>query len=376
MGTTASKGASSSVRTELRHVFARELADVTSVVNHIVSVDNKFVAPDYNFLTRDTCNSYTFALQSQLSKHLKVDVQELHDSLILIPTQDRVATGSNNRVINKSQLCDVVSKHYIKILYVLCLVKYVYNLEHAGDYSIAGIIRRNVRTVGDLLEVNYCSLQQREYNRVDKRVDFGALKGMRFFVDNFLSPEEHSDFLKHLKMVVSRRVNSAAIDRLACADGILSRDDYQSFYGKPPVCPKNDLRVLAVNQDDKEDLLFDVSPFNPVLSSTMCMSKKKLVVQLGSDDKTTKDIRAAHDKMHANYVDNLDQVNQLLDRFVQKKTTKGSTEFTLRTIDDKELADIVSAVKRIVIKFYVKSVLDYQTLLDLCRRAPGVEMEA
>jgi hypothetical protein len=361
MGGKASKSAMSSK--ELKHVFASELQTVTDVIDHVLRSDNTFVAEDYNFLTRETCDRYTFVLQSQLNRHLKIDVQHLHDSVILVPKAERVAASDQKTVIDKKELCQTIAQHYVKLLYVLCLVKYVYDVENSGDFSVAGIVRRNTRRVGDLLEVNYCSLPQKDYERKDKRVHFGALKGLQFLVEHFLAPEEQRTFLAQLRMIVARSANPDALQRIACHDvNLLRPRDYQALYGpmtlrcpKTAVAPENDRPAAA-------DMAFHVAPFNPILSSDVCMSKKKIVVQLSASKPTA----LAYERLHKRYAENVRDVEALLARLVAKKKTGA---YELRVISDAELDAIVADVKSIVAKFFLASVLDYQRLLDVAREA-------
>lgn len=356
MGGKASKSAVS--KKELKHVFASELHIVSDIIDHVIGDDNKFVAEDYNFLSRETCDRYTFVLQSQLNKHLKIDVQHLHDSIILVPKAERVAANDQKTVIDKKDLCRTIAQHYVKVLYVLCLIKYVYDLENAGDYSIAGIIKRNTRLTGDLLEINYCSLPQKDYARRDKRVHFGSLKGLQFLVEHFLAPEEQRTFVSQLRMIVARSIDPAAVQALACNDvHLLKPRDYEMLYGVH--CRKT--KVVAANDPSAASMAFDVAPFNPILSSDVCMSKKKVVVQLSASRPT----KLAYERLHKRYVENVREVEALLLRLV----AKSGCSYELRVISDVDLDQIVSEVKSNVVKFFLASVLDYQHLLDVAKDA-------
>lgn len=359
----------------LRRVFAKELETVERILSRVLTKDNKFVEAGYNFLTKDTCDKYSMVLESQLKKHLRVDVQALHDAVVLVPQQERVKVGA--QVVNKAELCEVVSKHYIKILYLLCLVKYVYNLEHAGDHSLAGIIARNVRMVGkDLLEINYCSIPQKNYARQDKKIDFQSMQGLTFVLDHFLMPAERSTFLKQFKTLFARVplvLDYAALSRTACTDPLLSPSDYAALYGKDRIVCRAPSAPLADADAGHEDTLFQVGALNPVLSTNMCMAKKKLVVPLGKD-KASAQLRQLHDAMLANYGANVYRIEkEVLARLVVEAS---GGQYSLRPVADEELMETVLAAKRIVLQFYLQSIIDYQRLLDYAMTLPTAKMDA
>lgn len=369
MGTASSKQSDTFPR--LKNVFGKELESISNVVNNVLSPNNRFISEEYNFLGKDVCEKFTFVLESSLKKHLKVEVQDLHDSLILVPKQNRIAAGQ--KVINKASLCDVIATHYTKCLYLLCLVKYVYDLEHGGDYSVAGIVQRNMRIVGDLLELNFCALPQKDYERADKRVDFGNLQGLRFFSDNFLTPEEREMFTELFGMVVGRQVTAKAVTDMACRGGtLLSPRDFEVIFGERPQCRGAIKRASKAAESAKPAaLVFAVEGGNPILSSGLCMSKKKLVVQLGGDAKS-KRVRDAVAKLHADYARNLSHVEQLLGRLVHRQDGCAST---LHNMSDQDLAELTADIKRAVVQFYLRPLLAYQRLLDLVKTMPSIRID-
>jgi hypothetical protein len=363
MGSSSSKDTKNEPR--LKNIFSKELETISDILQHVLTSDNKFVNDEYNFLSRDTCQRYTFVLESNLKKHLKIDVQELHDSLILIPKQTRVAVG--DKVIDKNDLCDIISKHYIKLLYILCLVKYVYDLENGGDFSLAGIVSRNIRMVGNLLEINYCALPQKDYSKSDKKIDFNSLKGMKFFLEYFVNPEEKHIFLDQLKMIFARKIDHKKLADIVCHDNLLTQKEYESLYQRKFVC-KTSNKKLAVNERDTT--LFEVQEFNPILSSELCMSKKKLIVQVGSDKKS-KEIRRYYDDMLQHYRSNLENIKSMINNLIQKQ----GSSYTLKHISDDDLTDIIRDIKKIIIRFYIISILDYQNLLDLAKTMPMIRLD-
>lgn len=347
----------------LKNVFARELEDLTHIINNILTPSNMFVADEYNFLGKDACDRFTFVLESSLKKHLKVEIQELHDSLVLIPKQNRVAVG--HTFVDKSTLCDIISTHYIRCLYLLCLVKYVYDLEHGGDYSIAGIVRRNLRLVGDLLEINYCAIPQKDYLRHSKNVDFSNLQGMRFFAEHFLSPEERHTFFEQFRMIIAKDIKPDLLTTLSCQDSILTQADYEKMYDIKPSCKH--ITKKASSAVSVPAIEFPVAAGNPVFSSQLCMSKKKLVVKIGSD-KISKALQASYKKLQDNYVANLQLVQTLLHDMVVVRKQK----YELKNISGEELDAVTKKVKSTIMHFYLQPLLDFQSMVDIAKSLPSV----
>jgi hypothetical protein len=355
----------------LKQVFASELSTISHLVNNIITPDNLFISDEYNLLGKEACSRFTFVLESSLKKHLKVQVRELNNALLLIPKQDRLAVGS--RVVDKSEMCNVIATHYTKCLYLLCLVKYVYDLEHGGDHSIAGIVQRNVRLVGNLLEVNYCALPQKAYNQLDKRIDFGKLQGLKFFVEHFLNPEEQGDLFEHFRLTFGKIDDERRVAQAICQSQILSQDDLKDIYNIRPNC-KN-ARKKASNSNEWRVF---VAEGNPILSSDLCMSKKKLIIQL-QNNKQSKTIKAALDKLHSDYTVNLLETKKCLERLVYKtdpppENPKGC-RYALRNLSDSELDILTADLKRIITKLYLQPLVGYQRLLEIAKTMPSITLE-
>ena len=352
MGSSPSKTAP-----KLKNVFARELAVVTDVVNSVITDDNQFVRSDYNFLSRETCSKYTFLLESQLKRHMKLHIQELHDSILMVPKQTRVAVGSH--VIDKDDLCEVISAHYLQILYLVSLIKFVLNTEHGGDFSMAGIVFRNIRVVGDLMEIHYCAAPQKDYARADKKVDLNSLQGMKFFIENFLSPEESQVFLQQLKMVFARTATEQTVLALACRDTVLQLADYETLYDLRAKCGKTNKPRATTGA---ESTLFHVGEMNFVLSGTMCMSRKKLVVQL---NRASQQVKQRYQTLLGNYRGNLKEVEALLGELVHRAA---NGKYTLHNLDNDRLQSLIHRSKRVIMRLYLQPLIDSQALLDSARK--------
>ena len=138
------------------NIFEKELSKMNILINDIISNDDLFKNKEYNFLSQDVCENYQVVLEEELSKHLKLDIKSLGASLYIIPKHtDDTDIKLTKYKLTKKEVCNKISNHYIKILYIMCLVKYVYNLEKSGDLSIAGIIFRNIKIVDDMMQIYF-----------------------------------------------------------------------------------------------------------------------------------------------------------------------------------------------------------------------------
>ena len=62
-------GGSSSTMKSPEKVFEKELNNIESILNKIITKNDKFVDPSYNFMNDSVCNDYTMVVQDKLNKH-------------------------------------------------------------------------------------------------------------------------------------------------------------------------------------------------------------------------------------------------------------------------------------------------------------------
>ncbi len=373
-------------------VFQKDLEYLSSVVNGILDKNNTFKNNDYNFLSKDVCEKHTLVLEDELNKHLKVSLQTIGTSLYLIPNND-----SNNKQtikgtkFTKREICEKISNHYMKILYILSLIKYVYDIENHGDYSVAGIIFRNIKVVDDIMAINYCNMPQKDYSQKTQnyKIDFGTLEGMAFLVDYVLSKDETKTFVDILRSVLSR--SPRGIVRQQCCSLLknkkLRKDDihkveelYQKRYGTKLECPldnnnkaKNNDALMINNNDinvsiKRPNLHMKVEKDNPVFLKEFCYNIKEVIIM--TNKSSNKEVVAAFKQMQNNYKDNLKSIENLISRLVVKK----GQNYELRDITKYELDDIIYDVKSTVKIFYIQSLMDYQHLLDIAKNIQNIEV--
>lgn len=353
-------------------VFAKELSNVNDIISHILTDDDKFVNPNYNFLFEDVCNNYTILLEKELQKHLKVDLENVSSSIYLIPKKNVIVSEEDNTEINKYDICNAISKHYIKILYILSLIKHVYDLESNGDNSLAGIMERNINVIDNTIEISYCSIPHKDYDmqHADK-VNFANLEGLELFTQHFLTPTEKYAFIEQLKLIFARKPRHKFMDIL-CHDALIDINEYNEIYKN-----KFDKPLTCGGEQNKQgkrgrnvDLMFEIAAENPIMHSKYCFSRKKLVISLDKSVSAIKELLKLYENMKNNYIKNVENIVGILKDIVEFKTD----HFVLKNISSEDLQDIITDVKKTIIKFYVQSILDFQVLLDTAKTIPNARV--
>jgi hypothetical protein len=359
-----------------KNVFESELNKLDELISRIITSDDKFIDPNYNFLFEEVCSKYTILWEKELNNHLKVDLQNLSGSLYLIPKKDIVNTNEKEGDISKQELCKKISKHYVKILYIFTLVKTVYDLEHSGDNSIAGIIQRNVRNVNNIMELHYCSIPHKDYDlKPADKINFEHLEGFKVFVEHFLTPVERYAFLEQFKAVFARKPRHKVLDAI-CQDTLVPLDVYEKIYEKrfteKKLHCKKDTSVSKKSVDHL-NLMFEVVADNPVLHTHYCYSHKKLIIPLDSNEPHVQKVNELYKEMHKHYVTNVDNILAILLRLVDRVS---HDKYKLKNISNDQLLDIIKDVKKNVVTFYIQSIIDYQVLLDEAKLVPNLDVEA
>lgn len=360
------------------NVFEQELKRLNTIVKGIMTEENVFRNRDYNFLSQDVCEQHYMLAESDLSRHLKVHVKELGETLVLVP---KTATALEGRAsVNKKEICQKITHHYMKVLYILCLVKYVYNLEKSGDYSISGIVLRNIRVVpGDLLEVNFCNAPHRDFKKQGAEsynIDFGQLEGLQFLTQYFLDPVEGHSFLRILRQVLGRH-KSGRVRGAICKymEGNKNaeynkalEDMFVARFGEKLGCGSAQAEASSAPKG-RPQLLLQVEKDNPVFSKDYCYEIHKIIVPLKTAEGAK--VLELYKTMKRHYADNVKKIEALVDRMVV--ATKGG-DYELRDLTKPELDAVIEAVKKHIQHYYLQSILDFQILLDACKKVPNVNL--
>lgn len=357
-------------------VFEKELNGLNQIITAIINDDNTFKSKNYNFKDKNACNGYSLLLESSLKRHLKVELKDLKDSIYLVPNKDIV--NINEKYLSKDNLCDVIAKHYETILDLLVLIKSVYDIEHNGDNSLAGITIRNIQfRKGQFMEINYCDTAQKDRNMQSDRtksLDFSELQGLKLFTEKILSTQEKNALMRNIKNIFGKKNLNSIAEIALCGDDLLSGDDYKILFegisGDKIKCNKDKAKVFddALHSQD-HDLFVTVVRENPILHTELCGSKQKLLIPLNQPTKEIKDLLAMFTRMKTDYVKNLNSIINIAKQLVE--TSDNGKTFVLKHIDNSTLETLRQQVKRNIAMFYLQSILNYHRLFNKAKTLPN-----
>jgi hypothetical protein len=392
MGNSQSQTTSERALQVANGVFSNELSLLKGIVNKIINEKDMFHNKDYNFLSHDVCNQHYILLQQELDKHLKIELESLGTSIFVVPrTDDNEKLTKLN--LTKKQICQKISSHYIKILYIICLIKYVYDLEHNGDLSIAGIVFRNIKILDDIMEIDFCQIPHKDYQKAGKKItkiDLGLLEGITFFTQFFLEQEESKVFIGLMKSILSRKKQTGLANQICSAIQSKSLNPseiqemeklYTSRFGNKLVCtPQSKVKqepgteqtkdhTFELNRKQRVSLNVFIEKDNPIFASRMCYATNQLIVKLNTQE--GKKVHEIYKQMKANYDTNIREIQKILDLLVFKDA---NGEYVLKDIKSHELNNIITVVKTKIKIFYMQSILDYQKLFDTAKEIPNISL--
>lgn len=377
-------GATSSKQSSTQDVFKKELTNINTMINNIIDESYQFKNKEYNFLSQDICDRYQVILEKDLAKHLKLQLQELGSSLYIIPKED---SNDKHLKYTKTEICEMISSHYVKILYILTLIKYIYNIENNGDRSFGGIILRNIKLVDNLLEIKFCNSSQYDMKtkRGDNVLNMSNFEGFVFFNQYILTPEESKIFIQLLKALFQHKPKGS-IKKTICEAmklKLISKEEYDTLtsvykrkYGEPLLCErfKNDGPSTEYYRDSPmtsrgPNVAFSIPKHNPVFSKSYCSSIDTIVIN--TTTKEGKEALTHYHEMRKRFTENINKLEKIVELLVKRD---GNT-YKLIDIDSKKLSDIIEQVKNIVRRFFIQSIIDYQVMFDYVKNIPNVKIK-
>jgi hypothetical protein len=342
---------------ENKGVFFKEIQKIEKLINSIISKNDTFRDNGYNFLNEKVCNKYTMVLESNLKKHLKVHLNDLATNVYLIPK-----VNPNKEAITKDEICTLISTHYNKTLKMLSLVREIYDFENAGDYSIGGIIFRNMKESnnGNTFEIAYCASTQEPLvmDGSNSRIDFKNLKGLNRFVNDFLSEDEASTFVSHIRELMGK-TGIKKLETIMKNDTLIPMETYSKIYDINPSSKKS-LFLIGGNSHKKQNLMIRVDKNKPILSYELCFDKQKI------NKPHTRKSRELFQKFKKDYVSNLEEVYQSLMELVYYD--KFGETFRLQDLTHEKIKNIEKKLKRLVAIFYIQSLVNYLKILNYVKK--------
>lgn len=356
-----------------KDIFKTELKKLNDIINHVVSKnDQEFNLRRYNVAQREVCESYNMILSSQLKKHLKVELMALKDAIYIVPDVEKLEL--KDTFFTKQELCDMVAKHYNKILRLLVTIKYVYDLESNGDSSIAGITLLNIRKNGNIFEIRYCDSPQHfiSGSLIPNKLDFNTLVGFKYYCSEMLNTTEKNIFMRNIRNLLNRTDLSKMAQHMNCGDGLLSQSDYRDILinttAKNVKCNPITMKYMKTFSETKnEHEHMDVAKNNPLFHESICTDKRQLLIDLSIKDKHKqkqhRHLLKLYAHMKEDYNKNINEIYNLINQLVKEE----NGGYVLKDIDAHTLDQIEMRVKRLIAKFYFQSLINFYNLLDFAK---------
>ena len=153
----------------------------------------------------------------------------------------------------------------------------VYDIENGGNYSIAGIVQRNIQLENELLINNYCNMGQFDY-KGDKKVDqvnFSNLKGIKLLT-SLMTRDEANVFTKYLGLLLNGTNNSPKLEDSICKMNIQYKtDDFSKLYNSKKGVTIDCSNKKHFNNASELNFFLTVSKNNPIFTANKCLDKKK-----------------------------------------------------------------------------------------------------
>lgn len=356
---------------------------VKDIVNGIMNPEtNKFRDPRYAFGSGNTCENFTVVLESELKKYLKIELLDMRDNILLLPRKD--GAHVNNKYVTKSDLCEVISGHYNRILKLLQVIKKIFDLEHNGDMSIGGICIRQIINSPTLMQIGFCNSRQKDYTKRAKAdsngdtnpeaLDFNMLEGLSVFTNEILEPGlERNMFLHNLQAILESRDTQDTLDEyLACGDKLSQKIHKRVIKtASTQKCAPNKQQSLGQKvQEEKRTTSMTVASRNPILHTEVCHDPDSIVIDKTHQNLTTqkrKKLDALYNTMIDDYKLCLQDIKNLLYKIVkplQKPTKAAIPLYTLQDLTTQEIDALEDTAKETITTFFYTSLRNYHQLLD------------
>ena len=363
-------------------VFGKELELLNNICYSIINKDtNKFNKNEYNMFMNELNNNHLLILEKNLNKHLKVDLENLNSSLYFVPKQqpnvidfvsDKGMFSKENNFIKKSEIASMIGNHYSSILNMVKTIANVYDIEGGGDYSIAGIVQRNIKLENDLLVVNYCNMPQFDYKdnkKVDK-VNFSNLKGIKLLT-GMMTKDEANAFTKHLGLILSENSPTSKLEDSICKMNTQYKtNDFSKLYKTKKGISLDCSTKKHFSNSSELDFFLSVSKNNPILAANKCLDKKKVIINMKDKNisKQSKQLYKLYDTFQSNYKTNINNVFTNLYDVIDIKN------FIIKDISNLDLQNSMINLKQHLIKFYMNSLMDYKNLLNHAKKIGSVNI--
>lgn len=245
---------------------------------------------------------------------------------------------------NKLHMCTTLSNHYKTILKILYGIKLIYDLEHGGQNSISGIVRKNMNfNKNKEFEILFCKSKQTSYGF--NKLDFSNLTGLQFFVEDILSTSEKNRFLNQFQSMLNYpKLNSKKIREWICSDVLIQQHINEKLHQTTVSCGGK--------------ILLNVPEKNPVFSTRSCAKVSKHTVN--TNKQILNELRSFDNHYKKNLLQLIDILNQIVRKDANNKVFITNLSYT-------HIKHIERLFKINVIIFFMQSIADYKNIFNIIK---------
>ncbi len=353
------------LKTDVELLLERMHGLLKIVVDFQSPLDARFRQDKDRDLSDGKCDSYTVMIADHLDKSFhKDELVKLGDEVVALPkTMDDA---------RKAEYCSKIASHYNRMLNLIKLVHAVYDTNAQGEFSLAGIVFKNINITNNVLEIFFCAVPQDSQGNpvagaaakermypyaLDHAlrgvfVDFKNLMGFKVLVDDVMTKDEAQIFLQELQYVLHQSAGPE-FRRLVCNDTLLDR---QTVF---PGTTCDDVKgYLAKNEHTIDEFMLSVPSKNPVLDTRYCQVVHKVVVPFDA-------VKDQYTNMRINYHKNLLKIRDITENeLLERPDDKNPMAWRLRNIHSKDLDALEHKVKSAVVTFFIQTIVSYHALLN------------
>jgi hypothetical protein len=143
--------------------------------------------------------------------------------------------------------------------------------------------------------------------------------------------------------------NKKKLKRFICKDVIVDNETHNKIHDATFQCQSG-------GENTKKDIMLKVTPYNPIFSWKLCLRSKKRVATYNR--RIINSIR----KLQSSYKENFSEVFSILNQLIIFNKSTETYELKLITSSDLDIIEI--QMKRIIIMFFMQSIVEYKNVLN------------
>lgn len=394
--------------------YSKEYQLLSEIVDHLLTTEPggtvRFKDEDYNFTSTEDCGRFHLTLGSELKKRLRVDLETLKDTIYFVPDAKlHKIKGADH---TKTELCDLISKHFMEMLSTVQLIKVVLDTERGGRNSLASVLFDNVQldTATNRLNIRFCDAGDRSNTGTTRQatntntpaatkyqtgqgytttgsssllstsnisgsgeVDLSSVAGLAYFCDAYLSPEERNAFLLQFGNIISKTDFAETVEAVSCGDALMTVPEYAAIYkrlGIPMICStKRFQQYQEIVKLQRLSYRVKARSAHLIVPGTCANVRSVSVPVTSKPSPEVKRLLELFTVMHDDYRKSLQKVTALLRELTEFDKAQGAHR--LKQLNAKQLTSVKTRVKKAITEFYLLPLINFWLLLSYAKTLPN-----